>query len=45
MARKRAQLDYRNEANEVAMLFGKEKEVWKKERLQTLKLLLETDKS
>ena len=45
MARKRAQLDYRNEAGEVAKLFGKEKEVWKKERLQTLKLLLGTDQS
>ena len=45
MARKRSKLDFKNEANEVALRFIKEKELWKKERLQALKLLLETELS
>ena len=45
MAKKRARLDFKNEAPEVTSRFRKEKELWKKERLQTLKLLLETDQS
>lgn len=45
MARKRRRLDLRNEGAEVLLLFKKEKLLWKKERLQTIKLLLETDKS
>jgi len=45
MARKRGRLDFKNEADEVASRFVKEKELWKKERLQTLKLLLETELS
>ena len=45
MPRKRARLDFKNEADEVASRFLKEKELWKKERLQALKLLLETDLS
>lgn len=45
MAQKRGRLDFKNEADEVASLFVKEKELWKKERLQTLKLLLETSLS
>lgn len=45
MAQKRGRLDFKNEADEVALLFVKEKELWKKERLQTLKLLIETELS
>ena len=45
MARKRSRLDFKNEADEVALRFVKEKELWKKERLQALKLLLETELS
>lgn len=45
MARKRAQLDFKNEADEVSRLFKSEKVLWKKERLQTIKLLLETEMS
>lgn len=45
MAQKRGRLDFKNEADEVASRFLKEKELWKKERLQTLKLLLETELS
>lgn len=45
MARKRGRLDLKNEAQEVASRFSKEKIIWKKERLQTLKLLLETELS
>lgn len=45
MARKRAQLDFKNEADEVVKLFKSEKIQWKKERLQTIKLLLETEMS
>jgi len=43
MGRKRGRLDFKNEADEVASRFTKEKEIWKKERLQALKLLLETE--
>ena len=39
----RSRLDFKNEAGIVAEQFKKEKVLWKKERLQTLKLLLETD--
>ena len=45
MARKRGRLDFKNEASQVASLFKKETVGWKKERLQALKLLLETNKS
>lgn len=45
MARKRGRLDYRDESDEVVRLYRCEKEVWKKERLQTIKLFLETDKT
>ena len=45
MAKKRGRLDYKNEAAEVALRFKKEKEMWKKERLQAIRLLLETDQS
>ncbi len=42
MAKKRSRLDFKNEAGEVALRFRKEKDLWKKERLQAIKLLLET---
>lgn len=42
MGRHRGKLDYKNEAVEVAVRFKSEKTVWKKERLQAIKLLLET---
>lgn len=45
MPRKRGRLDYRDEADEVVRLCRYEKEVWRKERLQTIKLFLETDKT
>ena len=45
MARKRGRLDYRDEADEVIRLYRCEREAWKKERLQTIKLLLETSKT
>jgi transposase len=45
MGRKRAKLDLKNEAGEVVSLFKTERTLWKKERLQAIKLLLETDKS
>ena len=45
MARKRGRLDFKNEAKEVGELFKKESLTWKKERLQTIKLLLETEYS
>ena len=45
MAKKRGRLDFRNEAEEVASRFLKEKELWKKERLQSIKLLIETELS
>ena len=45
MARKRGQLDFKNESDQVVSLFRKEKELWKKERLQAIKLLLETELS
>lgn len=45
MARKRRRLDVKNESAEVLLLFKKEKLLWRKERLQTIKLLLETEKS
>jgi len=45
MAKKRGQLDFRNEADKVTGLYRIEQEVWKKERLQVIKLLLETDKT
>lgn len=45
MARTRSRLDYKNQAGEVAERFRKEKETWKKERLQVIKLLLETTQS
>jgi len=43
MGQKRGRLDFKNEADEVASRFVKEKDLWKKERLQALKLLLETE--
>jgi len=45
MGRKRGRLDFKNEAEEVASRFKKEKTQWKKERLQAIKLLLETEMS
>lgn len=45
MAKKRGRLDFKNEAPEVSKRFRTEKVVWKKERLQAMKLLLETDQS
>lgn len=45
MARSRSRLDFKNEAPEVIRRFRKEKEQWKKERLQTIMLLLESDRS
>lgn len=45
MARTRRRLDFKNEAAEVVRLFKSEKILWKKERLQTIKLLLQADKS
>lgn len=45
MGRKRGKLDFKNEANEVAKTFKTEKILWKKERLQAIKLLLETEMS
>ena len=45
MGRKRGRIDYNNEATEVAMLFKSEKIQWRKERLQAIKLLLETEMS
>ena len=45
MARKRGRLDFLNEAAEVARQYRHEKTVWKKERLLTIKLLLETEKT
>ena len=45
MPRKRARLDFKNEADEVASRFLKEKELWKKERLQALKSILPTTNS
>ncbi len=37
MPRKRAKIDNHNEADEVLRLYQKEKIVWKKERLLTIK--------
>ena len=45
MAKKRKRLDCRAEADEVIRLYRVEKQVWKKERLQVIKLLLENEKS
>lgn len=45
MGRHRGKLDYRNEAADVAVRFKSEKTVCKKERLQAIKLLLETSLS
>jgi len=45
MGRKRSQLDLKNETKEVASRFKKEKILWKRERLQAIRLLLETEKS
>jgi transposase len=45
MGRKRGRLDFKNEAKEVASTFKKEKIQWKRERLQAINLLLETEKS
>ena len=45
MSKIRGRLDTQNEAPKVASLFKKEKILWKKERLQTIKLLLESDDS
>jgi len=42
MGRKRGQLDLKNETKEVASRFKKEKTLWKRERLQAIRLLLET---
>ncbi len=45
MGRKRGRIDFKNEAEEVATRFKSEKIQWKKERLQLIKLLLETEMS
>jgi len=45
MGKKRGRLDFKNEAEEVSKRFKSEKTIWKKERLQTIKLLLETELS
>lgn len=45
MGRKRGRIDFKNEASEVKQRFKKEKVQWKKERLQTIMLLLESDRS
>ena len=45
MARPRAKLDYHNSATEVVNQYRLEKNVWKKERLLAIKLLMETDQS
>jgi len=45
MARFRSCLDFKNKAPEVIQRFRKEKEQWKKERLQTIMLLLESEHS
>lgn len=45
MGRKRGRIDFKNEAEEVATRFKSEKIQWKKERLQVIKLLLETEMS
>ena len=45
IARKRGRLDFLNEATEVARLYWYEKTAWKKERLLTIKFLLETEKT
>ncbi len=45
MAKNRGRLDFKNEADEVVSRCRKEDKAWKKERLQTVRLLLETDKS
>ncbi len=45
MASKRGKLDLLNEVDEVLFRFTKEKVLWKKERLQAIKLLLQTDDS
>lgn len=45
MGRKRGRIDFKNEAEEVAIRFKSEKTQWKKERLQAIKLLLETELS
>ena len=45
MARPRKKLDCSDEYADVLRLFKDEQEVWKKERLQVIKLLLETPKS
>lgn len=45
MGRKRGRIDFKNEAEEVATRFKSEKIQWKKERLQVIKLLLETELS
>lgn len=42
MGRHRGKLDFKNESADVAVRFKSEKTVWKKERLQAIKLLLET---
>ena len=45
MARQRQKLDNRGEIEEVRKLFRSVKEVWKKERLQSILLLLDTNNS
>ena len=45
MARKRQKLDNKGEAEELLSLYKKEPIAWRKERLQVIKLLLETEKS
>ena len=45
MARKRGRLDFKNEAQQLVRQFKTENTGWKRERLQALKLLLETEMS
>jgi len=45
MARKRAQLDFKNEASQIRELLKTTKEVWKKDRLLGIDLLLRTDQT
>lgn len=45
MARTRGRLDFFNQADEVVVQYRKVKVAWKKERLLTIKLLLETNKT
>jgi transposase len=45
MARKRSRLDFKNEASKVRALLKSTREVWQKNRLQGIDLLLRTDQT